>query len=222
MHERLHGLLCSGKYEVFSRFLQCFWDSQDDNLTSDTSNRRVLHGSNAKEQLSLTDWGSGYVDICIDWRAWTVACAVLVVASMKHSGWFYKGFWDSQDDNLTSDTSNRRVLHGSNAKEQLSLTDWGPRYVDFCIDWRAWTVACAVLVFASMKHSGWFYKGFWDSQDDNLTSDTSNRRALHGSNAKEQLSLTDWGPGHVDISKDWRGWTVACAVLVVSSVKHSE
>ena len=30
-----------------------------------------------------------------------------------------------QDDNLTSDTSNRRVLHGLNAKEQLSLTDRG-------------------------------------------------------------------------------------------------
>ena len=29
----------------------------------------------------------------------------------------------SQDDNLTSDTSNRRVQHGPNAKEQLSLTD---------------------------------------------------------------------------------------------------
>ena len=31
----------------------------------------------------------------------------------------------SQDDNLTSDTSNRRVLHVPNAKEQLSLTDRG-------------------------------------------------------------------------------------------------
>ena len=29
----------------------------------------------------------------------------------------------SQDDKLTSDTSNRRVQHGPNAKEQLSLTD---------------------------------------------------------------------------------------------------
>ena len=47
----------------------------------------------------------------------------------------------SQDDNLTSDTSNRRVQHGPNAKEQLSLTDterdcanWKTRLV-FLLTW---------------------------------------------------------------------------------------
>ena len=34
----------------------------DDNLTSDTSNRRVRFGSDAKEQLSLTDEGCASTD----------------------------------------------------------------------------------------------------------------------------------------------------------------
>ena len=140
VHERLHGLLCSGKYEVFSSFLQCFWDSQDDNLASDTSNRRVLHGSNAKEQLSLTDWGPGYVDICIDWRAWTVA--MRCIGSGKYEAFWIilQGFWDSQD-------SNRRVLHGSNAKEQLSLTAVRGNHQSVCFVAIGWNHVFHYFVF---------------------------------------------------------------------------
>ena len=59
--ERLHhlenqaGVLVDMVNMMIMLPLGAYAYSQDDNLTSDTSNRRVQHGPNAKEQLSLTD-----------------------------------------------------------------------------------------------------------------------------------------------------------------------
>ena len=208
---------------IYCSHCSCLVVSQDDNLTSDTSNRRVLHGSNAKEQLSLTDGEQVNVSAWFEevlrqfavlcWILWHVLCSRCIYCS--HCSCLVV----SQDDNLTSDTSNRRVLHGSNAKEQLSLTDgeqvnvspWFEevlhQFAVLC--WILWHVFCSRCIYCS--HCSCQVV----SQDDNLTSDTSNRRVLHGSNAKEQLSLTDGEQVNVSpwFEEVLRQFAVLCWIL---------